>query len=178
MNKLPKQFISLIIRYAILVIVAIPNLWLFYFIFTPLTIYPVYFLLNLFFDAYLITTTILINDLFPIELIPACIAGSAYFLLLILNLATPNINTKKRLSMIAFSFLALLILNILRIFLLSLVFISQSVLFDIAHKFFWYIVSIVFVVAIWFIEIRIFKIKQIPFYSDIKFLFKNSILKK
>ena len=83
MNKLSKQLSDLLIRYAILILIALPGLWFFYFIFTPLTIYPVYFLLSLFLDTSLIGNIILIGE-FPIELIPACIAGSAYYLLLIL----------------------------------------------------------------------------------------------
>jgi len=177
MNKFSKQFINIFIRYIILIIIALPNFWVFYLIFTPLTLYPVYFLLNIFFNASLMENIILINDL-PIELIPACIAGAAYYLLLILNLSTPKIEFKKRMQMIFFSFSFLLILNILRIFFLSLVFISGNSFFNIAHKLFWYLGSTIFVVGIWFIEVKIFKIKEIPIYSDIKFLYKKSILKK
>ena len=177
MNKLPKQFLDLLIRYAILIIIALPNFWLFYLIFTPLTVYPVYFLLNLFFDTSLMGNIILIGE-FPIELIGACIAGSAYYLLLILNLSTPGIKLQKRAKMILLSFTSLLILNILRIFLLSLVFISGTSWFDITHKLFWYMGSVVFVIGIWFAEVKLFKIKEIPFYSDIKILYKKSSLKK
>jgi exosortase/archaeosortase family protein len=177
MKKISKKFISILIRYSILIITAIPNFWIFYFIFTPLTLYPVYFLLNIFFSASLTGTTIFINNL-PIELIPACIAGAAYYLLLILNLSVPSIKLKKRIKMILFSFTFLLALNILRIFSLSLILLSGNSLFDITHKLFWYLGSTVFVVGIWFIEVKLFKIKNIPIYSDIKFLYKKSILKK
>src|SRR3989344_7597476 len=90
----PEHKISeLILRYIILLGLSFPGLILFYKIFTPLTVYPVYFILSLFYDAVLLTkTTILIEGLVPIEIIGACIAGSAYSLLLILNLSTPNIN--------------------------------------------------------------------------------------
>ena len=80
-----KQFLSAVIRYFLLVLAGLPNLWLFYFVFTPLTIYPVYFLFNFFFDVSLTEKIITVADCFPIELIPACIAGSAYYLLLVLN---------------------------------------------------------------------------------------------
>lgn len=172
MKKLQKRLYSLLIRYTVLILVAIPNLFLFYFIFTPLTIYPLYFLFGLFFNPILMKNIILINN-FPIELIPACIAGAAYYLLLILNLSVPNIKLQKRIKMISISFVGLLFLNILRIFLLSLIFLSGNSMFDLAHQVFWYLGSTVFVVGIWFAEVKIFKIKEIPFYSDIKFLFKN-----
>ncbi|MDO8623388.1 MAG: pacearchaeosortase [archaeon] len=157
---------DLIIRYFILVLVAVPNLYLFYLIFTPLTLYPLYFILKLFFDVTLQNGIIYFGG-YTIELIDACIAGSAYYLLLMLNLATPNINIKRRLLIIATTFISFLIVNILRIFLLSLLLFSGSNLFDITHKVFWYSVSTIFVVLIWFINVKLFKIKEIPFYSDV-----------
>lgn len=178
MRKISKQFSDILIRYAIMVLIALPNLWLFYFIFTPLTLYPVYFLLNLFFDVSLSGNLINIMNNPSIEIIPACIAGSAYYLLLILNLSLQKIKLQKRLNMIFIAFFAFLIINILRVFLLSTIFIMDFSWFDIAHKLFWYIGSIIFVIGIWFAEMKLFKIKEIPFYSDIKFLYKKSGLKK
>ena len=165
-----KEIWSIFIRYIILVLVAIPNLYIFYLIFTPLTIYPVFFLLNLFFEASLNGSTIFFNQI-SIQIIKACVAGSAYYLLLILNLSTPKIKPTKRIKMILLAFASLLILNILRIFLLSIFLVSNFSLFNIVHKIFWYLVSIIFVVAIWFAQARLFKIKEIPFYSDLKFLY-------
>ena len=178
MEKVSKQISSILIRYTIMVIIALPNLWIFYFVFTPLTIYLVYFLLNLFFHCSLTGNFITLENRFLIELINACIAGSAYYFLFILNLSTPKIKFKKRVKMILLSFASLLIINILRIFLLSLVLISGSSWFDITHKFFWYFTSIIFVIGIWFIQVKLFKIKEIPFYSDISFLYEKSNLKK
>lgn len=155
------------IRYLILIFLGIPNLWIFYLIFTPLTIYLVYFLLSLFFNTTLSGNLISLNNIFPIEIIPACVAGSAYYLLLILNLSIP-MKINKRLKILAFSFLSLLAINILRIFLLSLLFASRTSFFDITHELFWYFGSIVFVVGIWFAGIKIFKVEGIPFYSDLK----------
>lgn len=168
-----KNYSSIILRYLILLIVAVPNLFLFYFIFTPLTVYPVYFLLNLVFNASLVQNTILLGQEYAIEIISACVAGSAYYLLLILNLSTPDIPIKKRLNMIFLSFLSLLILNILRIFILVLVLMILPNMFDVTHKLFWYFISILFVVGIWFTEVKYFRIKTTPVYSDIKFLIKN-----
>lgn len=170
MKRISKNIANIFVRYAILVIIALPNLWLFYFVFTPLTVYPVYFLLNLFFDASLTGSVITLAGSFPIALIGACIAGSAYYLLLILNLSTPKIKLQKRLNIIFLSFVAFLVINILRIFLLSIMAFSGSSLFDITHRLFWYLGSVVFVVGIWFFMVKSFKLKEIPFYSDIKFL--------
>ena len=52
---------SFVIRYLLLVFVAIPDLWIFYTIFTPLTVYPVYFISKIFFSASLSNSIILLN---------------------------------------------------------------------------------------------------------------------
>jgi len=169
--------LKIFIRYLIIVLIAIPNLFVFYFIFTPATIYPVFGAFKIFFkEVLLIGNTFKISGEFFIEIIPACIAGSAYYLLFILNLSIPKIKIKKRVKMILFSFSFLLILNILRILFLSLIFVylpENQNLFNITHKLFWYLGTTIFVVLIWFIEVKAFKIKEIPVYSDIKYLYKN-----
>ena len=178
MAKKRGLFLDIVIRYLILILIALPGLFIFYFIFTPLTVYPVYFLLDLFFDAVLLSkTNILVNNL-PIELISACIAGAAYYLLLVLNLSTPKIKLKTRINAIIFSFVAFLVLNILRIFVLSSLAIKGFAYFNVTHTVFWYGFSTIIVVAIWFAEVKIYKIKEIPFYSDLRFLYKKSLMKK
>jgi len=177
MKKEMKPIWDIIVRYLLMILVGFTNSWIFYVLFTLITIYPVYFLLGLFFNPSITSNIILVNNI-PIEIIGSCIAGSAYYLLLILNLATPGIKIKKRLGIFLFSFLSLLILNILRIFILSVMLVSEVSFFDITHKLFWYIGSTLFVVGIWFLSVKIFKIKEIPFYSDMTFLFKNSKQKK
>jgi exosortase/archaeosortase family protein len=173
MNKYQDIFL----RYILIILVALPNLYIFYLIFTPLTLYPLYFLFNLFIKTSLENNILFING-FAIEIIKACVAGSAYYLLFILNMSVPNIKLRKRAQMIIYSFALFLFLNILRIIILSLVLFSGSSYFDITHKFFWYFVSTLLVVLIWFAEVKIFNIKDIPIYSDLKFLFKKSLLKK
>lgn len=166
MGRDEKKIIDLVIRYSILLIIGIFGTSFFYSLFTFLTIQPVYLLLSIFFNPSLIANIIIINNL-PIEIIGACVAGSAYYLLLILNLSMPKIKLGKRIFLLLFSFSFLLILNILRIFLLSVIYVAQFSFFDITHKLFWYVGSIAFVVGIWFLSVSLFKIKEIPFYSDI-----------
>ena len=158
-------------------LVSLPGLYLFYAIFNPLTIYPVYFLLIILFNVSLQGHILLIEKI-PIEIIGPCIAGSAYFLLFVLNMALPKINIKKRILMISLSFLTFLLINLLRIFILSILYISGSSWFDFTHKLFWYGISTIFVVGIWFMEVKIFNIKEIPFYSDLKYIYKKSSLKR
>jgi len=168
---------STLFRYLILLVVAIPNLYVFYAIFTPLTVYPVYFLLNLFFNVSLSGVTLTFDSCPAIELVRACIAGSAYYLLLILNLTTP-MRLKTRIYSILFSFISLLIINILRIFLFSVLLLGSFSLFNLTHLIVWYGLSTLIVVGIWILNIRIFKIKKIPVYSDLIALYKISKLKQ
>ncbi len=164
------KFLSPLIRYSIVVLLALFNLAIFSSIFTPLTVYTVYWILKLFFSTALSATTIIINGRIPIELIEACIASAAYYLLFAFNMSVPNVNIKKRLLMILSSSLSLLILNILRILILTIIYVSGASSFVFIHKLFWYALSTIFVLGIWFAEVKIFKIKDIPFYSDLKFL--------
>jgi len=167
---------DLIIRYSILLLFGVLNSVVFYFLFTALTLYPVYFLLNLIFESTLIGNIILVQES-SIEIIGSCVAASAYYLLLILNLSMPKIEIKKRIKLLLFTFISLLIANILRIFLLSLLLVSGNSWFDLTHRLFWYLGSTLLVVLIWFWGVKKFQIKEIPFYSDIKFLLANSVNK-
>lgn len=170
MKKFNARVWDIFTRYFLLILSALFNLGIFYFIFTPLTVYPVYWIIKAFFDASLLGNIILIKQSIPIEMIPSCIAGAAYFLLFVLNMSIPNIKLKKRVKMILLSFLSLLMLNILRIVILIFIFLFGISFFDITHKVFWYVLSTIFVIGIWFAEVKIFKIKEIPVYSDIKYL--------
>jgi len=160
------------LRYLVLLLIAFPNLYLFYFVFTPLTIYPVYFLLKLFFNVSLNASIIEFNS-YAIEIVKACVAGSAYYLLLILNFTTP-MKLKTRIFSLLFSFSSFLLLNILRIFAFSILFIESFYFFNALHLFFWYVVSSLLVFIIWLLNIKLFKIKNIPFYADLSFLYKKA----
>lgn len=177
MRKKDKQFLDLFLRYFILILIGFFGINYFYDILTPITTYLVYFVLNLFTNAVISNNIIRITNGPVLEIIPACVAGAAYYFLLILNLSIPKIKINKRLKMILLSFLILLLVNVIRILILSYLLVINSGAFDIVHKIFWYFLSILLVVFIWFLEVKIFKIKTIPFYTDLKFLYKNSSLK-
>jgi len=170
---IPKKLLDMFIRYALLILIALPGFGLFYYLFMPLTVYPVAGILSLFFNIVLNQNTIYIGET-AIEIIGACVAGAAYSFLLILNLTTPEIEFKKRMKMIFLSFGIFLGINILRIVVLSFIYLANSSIYEFTHKLFWYLGSTVFVVGIWFLMVKIFEIKEIPFMSDIKFLFKAS----
>src|SRR3989344_5152255 len=119
MNK--KDVFDISLRYVILLLLSISNIYLIYLIFTPLTVYPVFFLLNqIFHNAILQENAISFGDGMIIRLIPACIARAAYYLLLILNLSTP-MKKITRVKSITFLLVSFLFLNILRILAFSLV---------------------------------------------------------
>jgi exosortase/archaeosortase family protein len=172
--KVKNKVYSIFIRYTILILISFSSLWIFYFIFTPLTIYPVYFILDLFFNLSINENVIFfLSHDFSVKIIGACVAGSAYYLLTILNLSIPGIKFNKRIKMIALSFFILLAANILRIVTLLPVYISFPHLFDVLHKISWYFLSVILVVGIWFFEVKKFGIKEIPFYSDLRFFLKQ-----
>lgn len=186
------KLINLIyLRYLFLLILGLGNLFIFYLISTPITIYPVFFLINQFYDATLLSgqttalcealsnstnflqkiactkTTIFFKDYYA-NIIPACIASSAYYLLLILNLSTP-MESKKRLKSISFLFVSFLILNILRIFLFAMLYVNNNQeIFNLYHTFSWYFGSTILVALLWFSNVHLFKIKSVPVYTDIK----------
>jgi hypothetical protein len=77
------------------------------------------------------------------------------------------------LALLGISFASFLIINILRIFFIGVMFIENFSYAEFAHIFFWYFGSIFMVILIWFVEVKIFRIKDIPFYTDVKYLIKN-----
>lgn len=177
MKKSHKELFDLAIRYIILILVSFSGLWIFYFIFSPITIYLTAFLLKIFFQTSITGDLIVLKNNFLIQMIEACVAGSAYYLLLILNLSIPKINIKKRIKMICFAFGSFLIVNILRIIILTIIFSYKVSWFPLVHEILWYVGGVILIVGIWFLEVKLFKIKQIPFYTDMKFLYKKSNLK-
>ncbi len=165
--------LSLIIRYLLIFIAGLGNLSIFYKVFYPLTFHLSAFILSLIGDvvSFYALNLIMFNQT-AIEIINACVAGSAYYLLLILILSLPNIKILRRIFIFAFAFGVLLILNVLRIVFMGLI--AGTSYFESVHMLFWYFVSIVFVVGIWFLTVKLFSIKEIPIYSDLKYLLEKA----
>lgn len=164
---------SLVSRYGLLLVIGLANLFLrdnglFYTIFTPLTIGPVFYFLNNIYNGITIfgTDTVFIGGYYA-TIIPACIAGSAYYLLLILNMATP-MSLKKRLLCLVYVFTLFLILNIARITLFGTLLSKGYQYFDITHLAVWYFGSTILVAFIWFSAIFLFKIKEAPVFTDVQ----------
>lgn len=174
-----EEVFSLFIRYLILLFIGIWGMDFFYSILTPATVNSSFLLLKLFYPLSLEDTMLIFQGII-VNLVPACIAGSAYYLLLILNLSTP-MHLKLRFKSLIFSFAVLFLLNLLRIAIFTVLLIEGFAYFDVAHKSVWYFGSTFLVVAIWFLSVSIFKIKEIPAYTDLKNLLhniKHKIIKK
>jgi len=163
-----KGVVDIVVRYVILLVLGM-FMNVFYVMFKPLTIYPVYYILGLFFNASLSRRIISVEGI-NFEIIDACVAGSAFLLLTALNLMAGKMGFGKRVYALFFSYISLLVLNILRIVLLAILAVNSSFVFSVVHMAFFYVISILFVFAVWIAEIRIFRIKEIPLYSDIKYL--------
>lgn len=167
-----KESLSLITRYGFIIIVGIANLMLaekglLYLIFTPLTVYPSYLALNALYGAKLILPNVIFFKGYYATIIPACVAGSAYYLLLILNLTTP-MNVKQRMQSLIFIFILFLFLNISRIVLFGSLLFKGYHYFDLAHRAVWYFGSTLLVVLIWFSAVLSFRIEAIPVYTDLR----------
>ena len=162
--KINRKIGFLILRYILAIVLAL-CLPLFYIILKPITIYPIFFITQILYNSSLQGIILTINS-HSIEFVNACIAGSAYLLLFLLNLVTP-MNYKKRIYVFLFDFFLFLLFNLARILILIILLMNNVVAFDITHKITWYGISTLFVVLIWFLNIKIFKIKKIPVYSDI-----------
>lgn len=158
------SLLGMFIRYILALIFGL-NIWILELIFLPLTFYPVSFILNLFFNVQSSIPYLAVNGSL-ISLVSACIAPSAYYFLIAMNLITKGIDIKKRIKMILFSFFLFLIINILRIIFLSALFVNSFSFFDLTHKILWYGLSAVFVVLVWLLTVKIFKVNSIPFNSD------------
>lgn len=163
------SYFDIILRYGLILIFGITNLSIFYAIFTWPTIKLSSFLLSLVSSTIAFDNIIIFNS-HVVYIIEACIAGSAYYLLWILILSSANIDFFKRVYVILFSFTSLFLFNVLRIFLLILV--TGTAYFDYFHMFFWYVLSTAFVLLLWLACVKIFKLKSIPVYSDIKEILK------
>lgn len=139
-----------------------------------LTINVSYLLLRLInSDTFLIDDFLSYNETY-VKLIPACAAASAYFLLLLLTVLTKDIKLFKRFKIFFTGALIIFSINILRIMFLIIVLNKYSYnLFQTTHMIFWSIIASLLVAIVWIYLTKRHKIKSIPVYSDLKYLFKK-----
>lgn len=168
-----KDVFSLLARYISLIILALGNLWIIYKLATFPTISVSYFFINkLYPGAVLLGDNTIFFKGYYAQIIPACVAGAAYYLLAILNFSTP-MNLAKRISSLIFIFLTFFILNTSRIIIFAYLFEKGYNYFDITHLLTWYVGSTLAVIFIWFSAVILFKIGNTPVYTDILNLVKE-----
>ncbi len=156
-------------RYILLLVIIIFGYNLIYIILKPLTIKITSSILDIFYNVYTNNELIIINFSTYIYIADACISASGYLLLIILNLTIP-LKIETRIKSILYLFGLFFIINIGRIVFFSLLYHNKFKYTDITHVFFWYILSIFFVLLIWFVTIKKFKIKDIPIYTDLLYI--------
>jgi exosortase/archaeosortase family protein len=167
MDKQASKILDVFARYFLILLVGVGNLYIFYKFLTPLTIRAVAAILDIFSNPFVMDNMIFLKKVI-IEIVPACVAGSAFYLLFMLVVSTPDMDIKKRVLVLVTSFSLLFFLNTLRLVLL--VPLTTTPYFETIHWIFWHLISTVFVVAIWVSVVYIYKIKGVPVYSDIKFI--------
>ena len=167
-----KKIYDMIARYALALVLSINSLLIFYYVFRPLTFFPVVFILKLIYPVKASGIDSMIIGGKGISFVNSCIAGSAYYLFSVLNLSTPGISWIKRMKIFMINSSALLMINISRIILLAIILVNISEIFDTTHFIFWTFLSTIFVAGIWILTMRFYRIKSVPIISDVIYLKK------
>lgn len=162
-----RELLDLVVRYLIIFLVGLGDLYIFYVILKPLTLNGVGLVLGVFYDVVLLVDGFIVGGVI-FNLVSACVGGAAFYLLFILIMSCRDIGVAKRLRIVLFAFLLLYVFNVLRI--VFMVGIYGGLYFDLIHWVIWYFVSTLFVVIIWFLVVWLFKVKSIPAYSDFRFV--------
>ena len=150
---------------------------LFTFILTPITLYLSYLTL-IFYNPIVSGNSLIIRGI-PFQFIEACIASYAYYLIILLTLLTKDVRFFDRIKILLLGSLLILIMNVFRIFILIYLVMNFGFYwFDLIHMIFWKFVSGIYVALVWILLVKYFKINSIPIYSDLKYLFKNSLFKR
>lgn len=150
---------------------------IFLFLFTKITIYGSYLSL-IFYNPVIDGINLLIGDQVFI-FVEACIAALAYMLLWVLIMLTKGVILPIRIKMFLFGSLLIYLMNIIRIFVLINISINLGLnWFEKIHLVFWDFTASIFVAFVWIFLINFYKIKTIPIYSDLEYLYEKSLFKK
>ena len=131
------------------------------------------YLLLLPFKPVISGNTLLINNI-GLVFVSACVGASAYVLLTLLVLLTKDVMLRRGIKILVTGFIALFIVNIIRIYFLAFILIKFDFkLFETLHLFFWQVLSTLFVFVLWIFITKYYKVTTIPFFSDFKYLLKK-----
>lgn len=169
---------NIFLRYSFLVIIGFLIKY-FYDIFRPLTLYPVYYGLKLLGYSPLIVKGDIHIGVQQLILVDACIAASAYYLLLVLVLSTKGLTFEDILKIYWLGVISILFVNIIRIIGMSIILIKfEENLFETLHMIIWRFIATFFIAFLWIYLSKKFLINNIPIYTDFKYLLNKSFLKK
>jgi len=166
-----KYILRVYFRLILAIIIIAFGFKILYPIISPLTFYASYY--SLFFLNPVLTssTTFAIGE-YSLRFVPACAAASAYLLLIVL-ISLVDLRLKKAVKVFLVGSLLIFIANLIRIDILVFIWIKYgSSLFNTLHMFFWRVLASLYVVVLWLLLSKWFKIKDIPIYSDFKRIFK------
>jgi len=168
MCRTNRAFSFLFLRYGTIFLVSLGNLYIFHALLTAPTVKAVAVALSPFYKVTVAGTFIYVKGV-TTQIARSCVAASAYYLLFLLTWSTAEIQPRKRLYALLISFSSLFILNIARmVFLVSII---EKPYFDTVHWILQNLTSVVAVVAIWITVTHLLKIKTLPFYSDLKYIY-------
>lgn len=105
-----------------------------------------------------------------INIVRYCVTASAYYLLTLFCIITMGLALWKRILMFLIGSALIFGMNIARIIILIVVLLENQSAFKATHFVFGLMLSAGYVILIWILLSLLFKVKTIPFYSDIKFL--------
>lgn len=181
MMEKPKRksnyLVDLIIRLLVLIFVSL-NFGVFYVVLSPITIYLSYFLTKIFYDPVLIGNAIGIGNV-GFNFVEACVAGAAYYLLFLLVMGIKEIKWINRLKVFVVGSLLVLGMNLIRVLVLIILNVELGKnYFDAVHLVFWNFLSGAFIAIVWIFLVKKYKLGEIPYYADIKYLYGKSLLKK
>jgi exosortase/archaeosortase family protein len=165
--------IKLTTRYILAILIGI-FYSIYYTIFKPITLWISFSLIK-----FLDSSAILINNQIYttshiLTFIDACVAATAYLLLTILILITRGISWKRRLYMFIFGSILILAFNLVRIEILFYFLLNFKYnIFENLHMIIWKFLSTIYVFFVWIYLTKYFRVRQIPIYSDYKYLIKR-----
>ncbi len=138
-------------------------------IFYHLLLAPTLHLTKFFFSEGVIEGTSFLIQGYALNFIPACIATIAYILLALLILSTKDLSWKQRTAMFLTGSIMIFIANMLRIWVLLHFLLTYGYeTFSLWHLFIWHGVSSIFVALTWIVLVRLYHVKSIPAYDDLK----------
>ena len=109
-----------------------------------------------------------------LNFVPACAAIAAFYLLFLLITTTKDLNFKISVKLFLIGGLLIFIANLIRIEFLTYLLVEYGKnYFEMVHIIIWSAISSIYIAVTWIFLVNYYRIKNIPVYSDIKYLLKK-----